>query len=465
MSKIITHKFLISNHNRAYKKLDQMARYVNFVWNECIKFKEEIKNRYKVNSKYCYEDYLRYVNGITVPKKEKTQKIPKENNKDFIEHTLIIYRPDQKDMFKEIKIRNGNVSDYHLMNFLSGTSSMLPLPMKTINMIATEVDKSYKEKAKRIAQGTIKTKNKSNFISFRGRKNTGWIPFYLKADSGFKFDLQQLKITHKNKKFNKSLNIKIHDDGRLKKGKIWGTPLSGNFIQDKSGRWYACISFEIENYKTYPKKGKEIVGIDLGLKNTITTSNGIKIDTMDHKIKRFGKKIPIEDVIISYKSIRDKEKNKKEPNWTKIKKLNKKINRLEQKIKGRKNILFYTTAHKIADTAKEIKIGDVSGKFIQSVGGKSSKKASIGDFKEKIIWVATKRKIPVYIVNESYSTVTCSACGKETGPFGKEGLKIREWTCTNCGASHDRDINSAINISLAKINPKNLKSVIESLDL
>jgi transposase len=42
------------------------------------------------------------------------------------------------------------------------------------------------------------------------------------------------------------------------------------------------------------------------------------------------------------------------------------------------------------------------------------------------------------------STKTCSACGAKTGPTGWAGLKVRQWRCA-CGATHDRDINAAMN--------------------
>src|SRR5581483_11622756 len=40
----------------------------------------------------------------------------------------------------------------------------------------------------------------------------------------------------------------------------------------------------------------------------------------------------------------------------------------------------------------------------------------------------------------------CSACGVRDGP---KPLSVREWTCTACGTTHDRDINAAINIKTA----------------
>lgn len=40
------------------------------------------------------------------------------------------------------------------------------------------------------------------------------------------------------------------------------------------------------------------------------------------------------------------------------------------------------------------------------------------------------------------ATQTCSECGEKCGPKGKEGLGVREWVCSCCGAEHDRDVNA-----------------------
>ncbi|WP_338126462.1 zinc ribbon domain-containing protein [Pseudomonas luteola] len=47
---------------------------------------------------------------------------------------------------------------------------------------------------------------------------------------------------------------------------------------------------------------------------------------------------------------------------------------------------------------------------------------------------------------EAYTTRVCSACGSLVGPQGVNGLRIKEWTCCECGVAHDRDINAARNI-------------------
>jgi transposase len=144
----------------------------------------------------------------------------------------------------------------------------------------------------------------------------------------------------------------------------------------------------------------------------------------------------------------------KEPdkvNWKKIDKIKNKINKLERKQNDKQNHLFYNKAHEIIDTSCLIKVGDVSGKLLQKLGGKSAKKASIGKFKDKLKWIGLKREVPVIIVNEAHSTVTCSKCKEKTGPTGIKMLNVRYWTCSKCDSVHDRDINASINIKEKEI--------------
>ena len=46
--------------------------------------------------------------------------------------------------------------------------------------------------------------------------------------------------------------------------------------------------------------------------------------------------------------------------------------------------------------------------------------------------------------DEYNTTRSCSSCSEITGPKGD--TSIRQWTCSHCGAEHDRDENAALNI-------------------
>jgi len=52
----------------------------------------------------------------------------------------------------------------------------------------------------------------------------------------------------------------------------------------------------------------------------------------------------------------------------------------------------------------------------------------------------------VQVVNERNTTKACSSCGALTGPAGLDKLFVREWSCSECGDTHDRDVNAARNI-------------------
>lgn len=48
-------------------------------------------------------------------------------------------------------------------------------------------------------------------------------------------------------------------------------------------------------------------------------------------------------------------------------------------------------------------------------------------------------------VGSRFSTQCCSICGNLSGPRGFSGLTIRQWSCSECGTAHNRDVNAARN--------------------
>ena len=68
------------------------------------------------------------------------------------------------------------------------------------------------------------------------------------------------------------------------------------------------------------------------------------------------------------------------------------------------------------------------------------------EFKRQLIYKANMQGKTVKEVDRFYpSSKTCSSCGFV---MAKENLTLatRLWTCPNCKASHDRDVNASLNI-------------------
>ena len=80
-------------------------------------------------------------------------------------------------------------------------------------------------------------------------------------------------------------------------------------------------------------------------------------------------------------------------------------------------------------------------------GAKGARRGSLATLKNILARKCQEAGIPVFEVNEAYSSKTCSACGCQTEQVGGiDKLGVRAWTCEHCGAEHDRDVNAAQNI-------------------
>lgn len=168
---------------------------------------------------------------------------------------------------------------------------------------------------------------------------------------------------------------------------------------------------------------EEDAGADPGLKTSLVLSNGDKIENQHYyrkyedrlsKFQRAGKKKQVRNI---HRKIANKRKDD----------LHKKTTEIAKKVK----ILF---------------IGNVKGSFLQKTNGKSSSDASVGTIQQLLKYKAVRHSGRCLEVNESSSTITCSGCLEKTGPSGLSDMGVREWTCSQCGCQHDRDINAAQNI-------------------
>lgn len=173
-----------------------------------------------------------------------------------------------------------------------------------------------------------------------------------------------------------------------------------------------------------PSKAPGAVGIDLGLKDFLTTSDGDKVEA-----QRF------------YRAL--------EPALAVAQRANKKqrVKAIHAKIKNRRKDALHKLSTRLVNEYGAIFVGDVNASGLAKTNqAKSVLDAGWSTFRTMLQYKGECAGTWFEVVNERYTTQACSECGSLGGPKGRKELGIRDWTCPHCGAYHDRDVNIAKNI-------------------
>jgi IS605 OrfB family transposase len=169
------------------------------------------------------------------------------------------------------------------------------------------------------------------------------------------------------------------------------------------------------------------VGIDLGLKDLATLSTGEKV-----QVPKFYRR--------SEQRLAAVQRARK----------TKRARAIHAKIANRRKDFLHKASAKLAKEYGFIFVGGVGpSKLAQTRMAKSVLDAGWSRFKDMLAWKLRLRSGGKLLeVSEHLTTQTCSECGRlpASRPRGIAGLGIREWTCDDCGAVHDRDVNAAKNI-------------------
>ena len=186
--------------------------------------------------------------------------------------------------------------------------------------------------------------------------------------------------------------------------------------------WYLNVTVKVPLAPT--ASSNSVVGIDLGLKTAATTSDGAKLEAKHYH--------ELEAKLAVAQRARKKAR----------------VAAIHAKIRNRRKEALHQFTTALVKEYGAIFIGDVSTAWQTATGnGKSVLDASWGQLKTQLQYKGERAGRWVEVVDEAYSTQTCSTCGERSGPKGRDGLADREWTCPCCGAVHDRDVNAAKNIA------------------
>ena len=222
-------------------------------------------------------------------------------------------------------------------------------------------------------------------------------------------------------------------------------PSSCTVTKNAAGQYHVCFVCT-EDIDPLPRVNGEdgdltFVGVDLGIESLAALSTGEKVGNprwFENEYKRLRRE--------QQKLSRKEKKGPNGPsnNWRRQRK---RVAKVHQRIQDRRKDFIEKLTTRLVENFDVIVVENLSVKNMQQNGrlARHIKQAGWGQIvrrlREKCEWYGRT----LVVAGKWFpSTKRCSACGHigESKP-----LDVREWTCSECGSHHDRDINAAKNLS------------------
>lgn len=213
-----------------------------------------------------------------------------------------------------------------------------------------------------------------------------------------------------------------------------GVTKSATFRQTAAGKWYASVVVEWkckEGPVRLPEEPDRVCGIDLGL-----TTYAALTDDEDIENPRFGRAGDKKIAKLNRKLARQERGSN---NW---KRTRDKLARAHETIAKQRRDFAHKLTTWLLDTFDGVCVEDlgVSG-LARTKLARSVLDAAWGEILWQLSYKAPRRgKYLGQAGRFEASTKVCSICHARSPELT---LSDREWTCTNCGTRHDRDVNAA----------------------
>lgn len=225
----------------------------------------------------------------------------------------------------------------------------------------------------------------------------------------------------------KWVKAKIHREfiGKIK---------SATISQNPSGKYFVSVLVETEHI---PMESTGcMIGIDLGIKDLLITSDGEKFDNI-RTTKKYEDKLTKEQRKLSHK-----EKGSKNWNKQRIK-----VARIHEKIHNTRIDNLQKISHRLISENQVIVSEDlaVSNMVKNHNLAKAISDCGWYELTRQLGYKAEWNNRQYIKVDRFYaSSQTCNCCGYVNSDT--KDLSVRQWICPKCGAIHDRDVNAAKNI-------------------
>jgi putative transposase len=213
-------------------------------------------------------------------------------------------------------------------------------------------------------------------------------------------------------------------------GDMKSVPIS----RSPSGRYFASILCEVE-VAPKPKQTDKAIGIDLGLKSFVVTSDGEHVDPPQHYRQAETKLVKLQ------RQLSRKQKGSKGREKARLK-----VARLHEKIANQRADFLHQLSRRIVDENQVIYAEslNVTGMITNHHLAKSISDAGWGEFVRQVAYKSEWSGSHFAQIDRfAPSSKQHNTCG-----YIHQNLRLdeREWTCPQCGALVDRDYNAAQNI-------------------
>jgi len=295
---------------------------------------------------------------------------------------------------------------------------------QTLQDVARRLDKAFQNFFRRVKANKNGKKEKPGYPRFKG----SWrYDSFVYPQSGFELKGNKLNLSKIG-----SLKIKLHrePEGNIKTLTIRRT---------NTNKWFVC--FAVKSNQVLPKKRaiKQIVGIDVGLTNFLTTNTGEKLDNPKY-LKKSEEKLSQFQRRHSRKKLKSNNRSKSRL----------KVARLHEKITNQRTDFLHKLSNNLIKSFQLIAFEklNIKGMIKNKYLAKSIVDSSWAKFLQMLRAKAAEAGVWVVEVNSKNTTQSCSDCQNVV----PKTLAIREHSCPNCGLTIDRDINAAKNILRLVLN-------------
>lgn len=283
-----------------------------------------------------------------------------------------------------------------------------------------DLDSAYQNFFRRVKQGS----DKAGFPKFKSKHNHYYSYKTNFTNNNIKVDFENNRVQLPKLKW---IKCKLH---REFKGRI----LFATISKTPSGKYY--VSFNVECEHKELQQNNNALGMDLGIKDLLITSDGEIFDNKKITYK-YEKKLA--------KLQRQLAKMQRHSN--NYKKQTRKIAKLHEKIASIRLNNLHQTSSQITRENQFIFSEDLNIKGMVKNHNLAKAIHDMGwyELTRQLTYKAEWNNKIYHKVNRYYpSSQLCNICGYKNEDT--KNLNVRFWTCPQCNTEHDRDKNASINI-------------------